>query len=439
MPGFKKFKEAVNDYPYPYPYPCPKDEKNPTGCPKVAIDSAAEKPIRFKMDKDKSYPYPYPKMPEVSKEPVITMISICSKADSCPIMGMDDLPDNFLEIAESCKTAIEQGCPLFLKCFSEQEGIDIGWQEIFEMDDDKTLNIIMDNFRNLKNLTPPIVLGHDENQTLLQNSGYPSAGWITDLKRREASNVLLAKFSCVPPVLVKLIESKAYSRISAELYVDYVDSHGKHYGPTLRRISILGADIPYIKTLDDLCVIYNSENSLPIKTLFMEDHMTKEEIEEQKKKDSIIIKLQEDAVKAQDLVKLTEQKLLTLSEQLTTTNQKLALATASLMSTQKDRILNDLNVTFTPAVVEEVTKILTFAEDDPALKVIKLFETHLRNGSLVKPDIKKPILPVEDPVPPAQGDPIAVLHKKILVFAETAKIPYEDAYNKMSSQGLIKI
>lgn len=431
MKNLKKFQDATSDYPYPFPYPY--QEKN-KGNPNVAIDYPSKKPIRFNMtDGQSQYPYPYPDFPSAPDDPVIALIQLCQSRDSCPVLSCDDLPDNYMEMAKDCKIAVKCGCPLYLQCFSEAIGSDIGWQDVFEFEDNKVLDLIIDNFRSIKDLNPPLVLGHDEMQSILQNSGYPSAGWITDLKRKESSNILMAKFSNVPPEIVKLVESKAYSKVSAELYVDYVDASGKHYGPTLRRVAILGADIPHIKTLNDLCVIYNTEDNLQIKTFSMEDSMDVKLMEELKVKESAILKLQEDS-------KASEQKILSLSEKLTLATQKLELASGALTSSRKERILNDLNTRFTPAMVEDLSKVLTFSEDDVALTVVKLFENHLEKGSLIKPIIPdRPTVAIDIHEQTSQGDPISALHTKIMAFAEKEKIAYEDAYNRMSHQGLIRI
>lgn len=432
---------------YPYPYPFPKKADSGSDYPNVSVDYPAKTPVRFKMNEASKPVYPYPDMPDVTNAAVSSVISMCPKADVCPIMSLDDFPDNYLEIASGCDTAKSYGCPLFLKCFSDQATFsDIGWQEIFEVDDEKVLDIVVNNFYAIRNLVPPIVLGHDEGQAMLQSSGYPSAGWITDLKRKEASNILLAKFTRVPPEIVKLIESKAYSKVSAELYVDYIDGAGRHYGPTLRRVAILGADVPHIKSLADLCVVYNTED-LPTNVFFMEDNMDlKAAIEELKLKNDAILKFQEDVkskgdsiLKLQEDAKANTQKVLELSESLTSANQKLALAADAIVATRKTRIMDDLNSRFTPAVVDELSKLLTFTENDSALSVIKLFETHTEKGTLLKPTLNKPIVKPEPMISPTTSDPIAELHGKILAFAEEKKVTYQDAYSALSKLGMVKI
>ena len=62
------------------------------------------------------------------------------------------------------------------------------------------------------------------------------------------------------------------------------------------------------------------------------------------------------------------------------------------------------------------------------------------DGSLIKPLQGSPVVAAQPiSASPTSGDPIAGLHGKIIAFAEEKKITYEDAYNTMSKQGLIRI
>jgi len=64
----------------------------------------------------------------------------------------------------------------------------------------------------------------------------------------------------------------------------------------------------------------------------------------------------------------------------------------------------------------------------------------LADGSLIKPLQGSPVVAAQPiSASPTSGDPIAGLHGKIIAFAEEKKITYEDAYNTMSKQGLIRI
>ncbi|HOX38754.1 MAG TPA: hypothetical protein PL033_12260 [Candidatus Brocadiia bacterium] len=105
-------------------------------------------------------------------------------------------------------------------------------------------------------LHPPLVLGHGEGQDLLKDSGLPAAGWVSGLRR--AGRKLLADFRSVPETVARLIASAAYRKRSVELYRDYGGN-----GLTLRRVALLGAELPEIKTLADVETVYLEETGTP--------------------------------------------------------------------------------------------------------------------------------------------------------------------------------
>lgn len=114
------------------------------------------------------------------------------------------------------------------------------------------LEEIAKNYTVLKDkVKPPIKLGH-----FGEGLGLPSMGWIENV--RVEGDKLIADFMHVPKKLADLIRAKAYRRVSPELYVDFEDD-GKKHGKVLKAVAILGADIPQIKNLKDLEVLYNSE------------------------------------------------------------------------------------------------------------------------------------------------------------------------------------
>jgi hypothetical protein len=102
-------------------------------------------------------------------------------------------------------------------------------------------------------LRPTLVIGHDEDQDLLKNSGLFAAGWLTGLRRH--GKKLLADFKDVPRVIVDLIRRGAYRRVSAEVYHDFRQG-GASRGHVLRRVALLGGEIPEIKTLQDVAALY---------------------------------------------------------------------------------------------------------------------------------------------------------------------------------------
>lgn len=107
-------------------------------------------------------------------------------------------------------------------------------------------------------IQPPLVLGHDEDQAILKNSGLPAAGWLTSVVAKQKPNgrtVLVGQFTDVPEVVRKAVQKRAYKRISSEIYEDFANDNldgGKAKGLAIRRIALLGADIPEVKTLADV-------------------------------------------------------------------------------------------------------------------------------------------------------------------------------------------
>lgn len=127
------------------------------------------------------------------------------------------------------------------------------------------LDQIADNFERLclQNppvLRPPVVIGHEEDQSWLQRSGLPAAGWVQDVWRE--GRRLLAHFSEVPPLVAQLINQRAYRQVSVELYQDFVHE-GQHYGWTLRRVALLGGELPAVRGLADLPLAEFSEPQSP--------------------------------------------------------------------------------------------------------------------------------------------------------------------------------
>jgi len=106
------------------------------------------------------------------------------------------------------------------------------------------------------NYEPPVKLGHDENQKLLQKDGYPAAGWIRGLKR--VGDKLVARFEQVPRRIAEIIKAGGWRSVSSELYVDYA-INGKSYPLVLKAVSLLGQDIPAVKTIAAIKAQYDEQ------------------------------------------------------------------------------------------------------------------------------------------------------------------------------------
>ncbi len=131
--------------------------------------------------------------------------------------------------------------------------------------DEGDLDEIIGNFDELKDkLKPPMVLGHDEDQKIIQNSGLPSLGWVTSLSKKDDGDEvkLVAHFDDVPEIAREVIRQGKYKRFSSEIYENYTDDDGKEHGMALRRVSLLGADIPEVKNLADVVALGEAKSTL---------------------------------------------------------------------------------------------------------------------------------------------------------------------------------
>jgi len=106
----------------------------------------------------------------------------------------------------------------------------------------------------------PLVIGHEEDQPLsegvipaasLKNTGIPAMGWATRVWRSGLK--LLADFADVPAIVANAIAAKAYRKVSSEVYDEPpAGSPAGCKGKMLRRVALLGGELPQIKTLADL-------------------------------------------------------------------------------------------------------------------------------------------------------------------------------------------
>lgn len=151
--------------------------------------------------------------------------------------------------------------------------------------DEKALETIVANFsgegtpgqikeRLGEDLNNPVVLGHGEDQDILDKSGIPAAGWLSNVWRKGRD--LFGKLVRVPQDAADAIDNKAYRHGSIEFYKNY-----KGLGPAVRRFALLGGEIPAKKTLGEIAVQTYSEGGLDFDRIHWyseESSMTEEEI-----------------------------------------------------------------------------------------------------------------------------------------------------------------
>ena len=92
---------------------------------------------------------------------------------------------------------------------------------------------------------PPIKLGHSTNQVLEgQEDGDPALG--TPFNFRIDKDKIIADFQDLPDIIFKAIQKKRFTSVSVEM------DHIKHFGWFITAVSLLGADLPAVKTIQDL-------------------------------------------------------------------------------------------------------------------------------------------------------------------------------------------
>lgn len=115
--------------------------------------------------------------------------------------------------------------------------------------------IVMAYWATKDGLLPPVKLGHDDDQKLLQEDGYPSAGLVANLRRR--TDKLYADLIDVPKRVAELIKAGAYRSVSVELGVDR-EINNQKFPQILTGLALLGADLPAIDSLGGITALYQS-------------------------------------------------------------------------------------------------------------------------------------------------------------------------------------
>lgn len=88
---------------------------------------------------------------------------------------------------------------------------------------------------------PAIKVGHTKDKP-----GSPAYGWVTNLKR--VGEKLYADFESMHDSVVEAIRSKAYDRVSSEVYFN-LKRGGKSFRRALKAVALLGAEVPAVANL----------------------------------------------------------------------------------------------------------------------------------------------------------------------------------------------
>jgi hypothetical protein len=110
---------------------------------------------------------------------------------------------------------------------------------------------------------PDIGIGHEASQLvaklLLADSGLPSCGFPVNVWMNGPD--MFAELDAVPEAVARLCNAHCFSEVSAEIYPNYRTPDGKHHGPVLKRISLIGAATPRQKGLGKLPPFVYSDTS----------------------------------------------------------------------------------------------------------------------------------------------------------------------------------
>ena len=91
---------------------------------------------------------------------------------------------------------------------------------------------------------PPLKLGHSEEQILDQEDGQPALGWLENFSVHE--DKLVADMVSVPGILIEAMSADLFRNISVEM------RNIEEFGWIVTAAAILGADLPAVKSLEDL-------------------------------------------------------------------------------------------------------------------------------------------------------------------------------------------
>lgn len=117
------------------------------------------------------------------------------------------------------------------------------------------------NFKELKGkVNIKLDLGHDEEQRLIQEDGWPSVGIIQNLRPSADGTKGIGDISDVPIKVKELMDVNAYQEISPTIYHNWTDATtGKKYAKVFWAASLLGKDHKSMTTLDEYHKLYYSD------------------------------------------------------------------------------------------------------------------------------------------------------------------------------------
>ena len=125
---------------------------------------------------------------------------------------------------------------------------------------EKDLDAMIKNFDDV-GFEPPIKLGHNEEQSELQD-GQPALGYISKIYK--VGSKLVADFKELPKKVFDAIKRGNYKRVSSEIYWNY-KANGSTFNRVLKAVALLGADIPAVTNLESIEGLYSNMGTGEVK------------------------------------------------------------------------------------------------------------------------------------------------------------------------------
>lgn len=125
---------------------------------------------------------------------------------------------------------------------------------------EKDLDAMIENFDDV-GFEPPIKLGHNEEQSELQD-GQPALGYISKIYK--VGSKLVADFKELPKKVFDAIKRGNYKRVSSEIYWNY-KANGSTFNRVLKAVALLGADIPAVTNLESIEGLYSNMGTGEVK------------------------------------------------------------------------------------------------------------------------------------------------------------------------------
>lgn len=318
----------------------------------------------------------------------------------------------------------------------------------------------------------PIKLGHDKSQKLLQKDGYPSAGWVENLRKKTKDGILkiVGDLKTIPDKINTIIQNKGFVNVSPELSRNYEYLNtGKKYKWLFNKLALLGIDQP-AQDLDELVKAYAKEGSGDDEIVFkMSEPMVtdelkkkkpqpKEEIMPEKLKEEYeneIKELHETVKNAKAKEKEQEEEKTKLQESLneaeekvtTTETEKKEATIAALI----DGAIKDGKIL--PVHKEAYTQILMAMPEDKTYKfsdngeekegdALELFKSIVGSmpnlielSELTEIKLEIPTKDTEDDGTKMEDVDLAAKVEKVMI---DEKIEYEEAYERVKEKGEVK-